>query len=108
MNQSRFITTARSRKRLRTANHVRARHPAPPHFARPGDPAMRRIACVPSLKLALAGLAVVLGAAAASAGSPKLVRVTPPGGQRGTTVEVELVGKHLDQPKEVVFYEPGI
>ncbi len=39
---------------------------------------------------------------------PRLVRVTPPGGQRGTTVEVELTGRFLDQPREVLFYEPGI
>jgi len=43
----------------------------------------------------------------ASAG-PRLVRVSPPGGQRGTTVEVDFTGRYLDQPREVLFYEPGI
>lgn len=43
-----------------------------------------------------------------SAGSPRLARVTPPGGQRGTTVEVFFQGRYLGQPREVVLYEPGI
>jgi hypothetical protein len=47
-------------------------------------------------------------ATTAEAGSPRLVRLTPPGGQRGTTVEVQLIGRYLDSPREVVFYEPGI
>ena len=42
------------------------------------------------------------------AGTPRLARVTPPGGQKGTTVEVEFTGRNLDQPREVLFYEPGI
>jgi hypothetical protein len=42
------------------------------------------------------------------AGLPRLARVTPPGGSRGTTVEVEFSGRHLEQPKDVLFYEPGI
>lgn len=44
----------------------------------------------------------------ASAGSPRLTRITPPGGQQGTTVEVHFVGLHLEDPREVVFYESGI
>jgi hypothetical protein len=47
-------------------------------------------------------------ASAADAGTPRLAKLTPPGGQRGTTVEVEFVGKHLEQPREVLFYESGI
>jgi hypothetical protein len=39
---------------------------------------------------------------------PRLSRITPPGGQRGTVVEVEFSGRALDQPKDVLFYEPGI
>ena len=42
------------------------------------------------------------------AGTPRLARVTPPGGQRGTTVEVHFVGRSLDEPKGVLFYEPGV
>ena len=46
--------------------------------------------------------------AAVEAGTPRLARISPPGGQRGTTVEVEFVGKALEQPRGVLFYEPGI
>lgn len=56
----------------------------------------------------LACVALLLGAADAAAGTPKLTRVSLPGGQRGTTVEVEFVGRHMEQPREVLFYEPGI
>src|SRR5262249_13085932 len=44
----------------------------------------------------------------ASAGTPKLTRLSPPGGQRGTTVEVEFLGRHMEKPREVLFYESGI
>ena len=44
----------------------------------------------------------------ADAGSPRLARILPPGGQRGTTVDVEFTGRYLEQPKEVLLYEPGI
>lgn len=55
----------------------------------------------------LCALCVLCGESLAHAG-PRLVRLSPPGGQRGTTVEVEFTGKYLDQPKEVLFYEQGI
>jgi hypothetical protein len=42
------------------------------------------------------------------AAAPRLQRVTPPGGQRGTTVEVDLTGRGLDDPKEILFYGQGI
>lgn len=44
----------------------------------------------------------------AVAGSPRLTRITPPGGTRGTEATVEFVGRYLDEPKEVLFYETGI
>ncbi len=44
----------------------------------------------------------------AQAGSPHLTRVSPPGGQRGTTVTVELTGSHLEDARDLLFYEPGI
>ena len=44
----------------------------------------------------------------AEAASPRLSRISPPGGQRGTTVEVQLQGKYLEKPDEVLLYEPGI
>src|SRR5207253_2240514 len=46
--------------------------------------------------------------ATVTAGTPKLARLVPPGGQRGTAVEVDFTGRHLDQAREVLFYEPGI
>lgn len=52
--------------------------------------------------------ALLLAAAGASADTPKLARLSPPGGQRGTTVEVEFTGRALGQTREVLFYEPGI
>lgn len=57
--------------------------------------------------IACAGL-LLAAADAGAAGTPRLSKLSTPGGQRGTTVEVELIGKHLEQPREVVFYEPGI
>ncbi|MFO0869320.1 MAG: hypothetical protein U0935_10345 [Pirellulales bacterium] len=42
------------------------------------------------------------------AASPRLVRLTPPGGQRGTVVEVQFVGRFLDQPQEVLCYDAGL
>ncbi len=56
----------------------------------------------------LAGLIVLASTFIAEAGTPRLARVVPPGGQRGTTVEVMLQGRYLDKPEEVFVYEPGI
>ena len=61
-----------------------------------------------SLRTTLACVAVLFAATSAAAGTPKLARLSPPGGQRGTTVEVEFSGRHLEQPREVLFYESGI
>jgi hypothetical protein len=56
----------------------------------------------------LALLALGLMASASLAGTPRLARVTPPGGQAGTTVEVDFIGRALEAPREILFYEPGI
>lgn len=56
----------------------------------------------------LASLLLLAAAVTAHAGTPRVARVTPPGGQRGTDVTVELIGRNLDEPREVFFYEPGI
>ena len=56
-------------------------------------------------------LAVLISAVAcvsAEAGLPRLTRIVPAGGQRGTTVEVVLQGQHFAKPEEVMVYEPGI
>lgn len=52
--------------------------------------------------------ALLLVSTGAPAGTPKLTRLSPPGGQRGTIVEVEFTGKHLQQARDLLFYEPGI
>ena len=44
----------------------------------------------------------------ALASPPKLTRITPPGGQRGTTVEAYMYGRYLEDPQQLHFYEPGI
>lgn len=46
--------------------------------------------------------------AATWAGTPRLSRLQPPGGQRGSTLEVQLVGRYLERPEELLLYEPGI
>ena len=44
----------------------------------------------------------------AHAVAPRLTNLLPPGGQRGTEVEVRFTGQRLDDTKEIVFYAPGI
>lgn len=51
---------------------------------------------------------LLVACSVANAGTPRLARVVPPGGQRGTTVEVMLQGRYLEKPEEVLIYEPGI
>jgi len=55
------------------------------------------------------GVVAALGVGVSAFGaSPSLVRVNPPGGQRGTEVEVTLVGQRLVDPAEVLFYSPDV
>lgn len=61
-----------------------------------------------STRVLAALIALALLATSALAGTPRLARLSPPGGQRGTTIDVEFVGQFLQQPREVLFYEPGI
>lgn len=63
---------------------------------------MPRTTSVASIIILLASISTV------QAGSPRLARIVPPGGQRGTTLDVYLNGRYLDRPREVMFYEPGI
>ena len=51
---------------------------------------------------------LLIATTVAQAGTPRLARIVPAGGQRGTTVEVVFQGKYLDKPEEVLVYEPGI
>lgn len=48
------------------------------------------------------------GIAAALPQSPQLERLSPPGGQRGTEVRVELSGQRLVEPQAVLLMQPGI
>ncbi len=63
---------------------------------------------MPQSRSLAACLLVALLCSVAEAGTPRLTRITPPGGQRGTTVTVEFAGRYLEQPKEVILYEAGI
>lgn len=62
------------------------------------------------MRLVLLNSVVVVLACAAvcRAGTPNLQKIVPPGGQRGTTVEIQLQGRFLDRPEEVLLYEPGM
>ncbi len=59
-------------------------------------------------KLSLASVVALAAFSAVEAGAPRLARLSPPGGQRGSTVEVHFVGRYLDDAHEVLVYEPGI
>jgi hypothetical protein len=61
-----------------------------------------------TLTLATAFVIALASVSAAEAGLPRLNRILPPGGQRGTTVEAYFTGRYLDKPAEVLFYGPGI
>ncbi|MBM79056.1 MAG: serine protease [Planctomycetaceae bacterium] len=61
------------------------------------------------MRAALSFLVLII-ATSASAGpmTRNLETVYPRMGQRGTTVEVRLQGVSLDDPQQIIFYEPGI
>jgi Bacterial pre-peptidase C-terminal domain len=61
-----------------------------------------------TFRIFLAGFAILSLTASLEAGTPRLSRITPPGGQRGTSVDVEFLGKALSKPKDVLFYETGL
>lgn len=58
------------------------------------------------MKTALVFLGLLVAPLAAF--SPELVRIEPRGGQRGTEVEVQFIGKRLQDTAEIVLYDPGI
>lgn len=55
-----------------------------------------------------AALTLVLSGLMSYATAPNLRSITPPGGQRGTEVEIALGGERLDDAQEIVWYQPGI
>lgn len=58
-------------------------------------------------KLLPAAIFAALAPVVAEAASPTLARVSPPGGQRGTEVELAFEGNRLVDPKEILFYDKG-
>ena len=50
---------------------------------------------------------LMLGSFCALATSPDLKSITPPGGQRGTELEIILNGERLEDAQEIINYEPG-
>ncbi len=44
----------------------------------------------------------------ASAASPRLTVIVPPGGQRGTERDITVTGSQLADVQEILFYQPGI
>jgi hypothetical protein len=68
----------------------------------------RILSVVRSASLRLCGLISLLIATAASATEPAISDVIPPGGQRGTQLELTISGKRLDDAAELLFYEPGL
>jgi hypothetical protein len=51
---------------------------------------------------------LLLAVSAAQAASPNLSSLRPVGGQRGTEVEINLIGARLGDAKEILYYQPGI
>ena len=69
---------------------------------------MRRPLLFQTFHITLAVLFMLGFTIEAQAGLPRLTRIVPPGGQRGTTVEVQFQGRYLEKPQEILIYEPGI
>ncbi len=53
-------------------------------------------------------LAILCTCGSVFAEVPTLRTITPSGMQRGTTVEVELVGEEISDVQQVLFYSPGL
>ncbi len=58
--------------------------------------------------LVLLAVLLLIGVASAAAGQPDLQRVTPPGGQRGATVDIVLSGERLADADALLLYQPGL
>jgi hypothetical protein len=68
---------------------------------------------LPSARLALRSLALILAATSISAGqpprpAPRLFHALPAGGQSGKTVEITVTGTDLDAADGLWFSDPGI
>jgi len=61
-----------------------------------------------ALQLLVASCVISVASSFLSGAEPELSRITPPGFQRGTEIEVELSGNRLQDAEGVYFYEPGV
>lgn len=68
---------------------------------------MKTSSPLPSHLLPFIALAITLPSAIASM-TKNLEGVSPRIGQRGTTVEVTIVGVSIHDPREIIFFQPGI
>ncbi|GIW87965.1 MAG: serine protease [Isosphaeraceae bacterium] len=58
--------------------------------------------------LGLIGLVICGGVIPAQGSTPALSAIRPPGGQRGTELDVRLSGARLGDAQEILWYQPGI
>src|SRR5205085_9005477 len=49
-----------------------------------------------------------IGQFAAHASNPRFTSTTPPGGQRGSELDLRFNGSRLEDAQEIVFYAPGL
>ena len=81
----------------------------------PGNFGSKGLACFSPLVSAARLLGLVIAALAALvaggplwAASPQCNRIVPTGGQRGTEIEVQLIGARLGDSPQLLFFEPGL
>ncbi|MCA9084277.1 MAG: PPC domain-containing protein [Planctomycetaceae bacterium] len=90
--------------------NVRDRNAAPP-AAHSGKPLLRRY-CKKRIAVAalicLVASASQLHAQSVCLPAPRLLTITPMGGQVGTTVEVTIAGDNFEDVEELIFSHPGI
>jgi hypothetical protein len=67
-----------------------------------------RPAVLTALALALAAVPAAAQQPGTGQGGPHLLRVQPPGGRAGTTVEITVVGRDLAQVRGLYFSQPGL
>jgi hypothetical protein len=62
----------------------------------------------PTMRPTLALALLLMLSSVSQAASPRMRSVRPPGGRRGTEVEVTIAGRRMYDAQEIVFYHPGI
>ncbi len=66
------------------------------------------VSAVRLLGLVIGALAALLASGPLWAASPQFNRIVPTGGQRGTEIEVQLIGARLGDSPQLLFFEPGL